>query len=86
MEAQTVFVGLTGGAVVQPVGARPVFSWKSQEPPVGVRGAVADCWKTNGTESMLNILIQTSSASATETATVSIGAYASQNILQLRYY
>jgi hypothetical protein len=47
IENQTVFVGLVGGAVVHPVGGVPVLFTKSQEPPVGVAGAVADSWKIN---------------------------------------
>jgi hypothetical protein len=42
IDAQTVLVGFTGGAVVQPVGGTPTFVVKFQEPPVGVAGAVAD--------------------------------------------
>jgi hypothetical protein len=47
MDAQTMFVGLAGGIVVQPVGAVPTFVAKSHEPPVGVDGAVAASLKTN---------------------------------------
>ena len=47
IDAQTMFVGLAGGVVDHPVGGTPVFAIKSHEPPVGVDGAVADCWKIN---------------------------------------
>jgi hypothetical protein len=42
IDAHTVFVGLVGGIVAQPVGAVPTFVAKFHEPPVGVAGAVAD--------------------------------------------
>jgi len=42
IDAQTVFVGLTGGVVDQPEGGTPTLVKKSHEPPVGVAGAVAD--------------------------------------------
>jgi len=42
IDAQTILVGLVGGVVDQPVGGTPTFVVKSQDPPVGVAGAVAD--------------------------------------------
>jgi hypothetical protein len=42
IQNQTVFVGLVGGAVVQPAGGVPTLVVKFHEPPVGVAGAVAD--------------------------------------------
>ena len=42
-----VLRGVVGGVEDHPVGGTPVFAIKSHEPPVGVDGAVADCWKIN---------------------------------------
>jgi hypothetical protein len=47
IENQTICVGFVGGALLHPAGGVPVLFTKSQVPPVGVAGAVADSWKIN---------------------------------------